>query len=624
MIMSLDTETTGLSFWHGCRPFFVSIATDEDKTCYWQWDVSPKTRRIDKRQVKICIPEILEYLKRADKIIFHNTKFDVRALETIGIDFLPFWDKVEDTLVASHVINSGELHGLKPLAESYLGISSDDEKAIKKQVLKARRQGNDLGWRIAKAGDVFFPGVGKDTTISMADCWLPTAVAKHFGYPSDHPYFTSIKEYGVLDAVRTIALWFVFEEGMRRMGTYELYKIRKRTLQITYEMETYGVTVSQKLLNAEYKKRAKVVDRTKRKCQIIAPNVSLSSPKQLRELLFDRWQLPSIKTTKGGEWSTNNESLLAVQIEAEGRQREFLDNLMEHRQNIKALEYLTSYKTFGILKWLRYFIHSNYNVTGTRTTRFSSSMPNMQNVGKKSEMNLRAVFGPSAGREWYAIDYENIELRIFAYACGDEKLIGAFKRGESVHLLVAAAVYPALLDTLGPDAFKKTEEYKQCKSGTFSMIYGASKDVVNSTYGVRDAHSRIVAMFPLISVFIKDIARQAKLDGYVTTLGGYPLRVASNEPHKACNYFVQGSAGWLMLRALIDVYDYLKKYDSHYVIAPIHDELLFDFPKKKSNIPRIRRVARIMREAGKYIEMDIPVSIERIQTVWSEGESVVI
>jgi hypothetical protein len=89
-IIGLDTETTGLDLRHGAKPFFVTICDHEEVLSYWEWDVNPITR-------EPIIPdgdidEIRGEIDYADLIVIQNSKFDVAALDTIGISDWP-WHK---------------------------------------------------------------------------------------------------------------------------------------------------------------------------------------------------------------------------------------------------------------------------------------------------------------------------------------------------------------------------------------------------------------------------------------------------------------------------------------------------------------------------------------------------
>lgn len=285
-------------------------------------------------------------------------------------------------------------------------------------------------------------------------------------------------------------------------------------------------------------------------------------------------------------------------------------------------------------------LHPNFNITGSDTLRWSSTNPNQQNVSKQEEWNLRQVYRPLPGREWYSGDYSNIELRIFAYACGDQQLIAAFEEGYSVHAIIFEVLWPNEFATARTEAIKllsaadrkdpkkvrnatgdiikvkyKSNLYQWIKNGNFALIYGAGITKADRTYHQKGAYDKIRTRLPLIDSFMRLKNREALENGFVRALGcghklvrerqpdgtyeigrdyGYKLYVSADEPHKAVNYFVQPSAGWAISLAIRRVWEYLKQFNQtrlaqliglptpsmfgHYMTMQVHDELDFDFP----------------------------------------------
>lgn len=183
-MISIDTETNGLSFSHGNKPFYVTITNEDESTDFWQWDVDPLTRHP-------IIPtedltEIEERCLSADSIVFHNAKFDITALESIipGIGAKWPWERTHDTLYLAHLLGSNLPKNLTTLAVQYLGIDIEPfETAIDRAVTEARRlcRRKDFierhgEWRIAKQGLPEMPSAKEKC--GKNDMWLPRAVAK--------------------------------------------------------------------------------------------------------------------------------------------------------------------------------------------------------------------------------------------------------------------------------------------------------------------------------------------------------------------------------------------------------------------------------------------------------------
>ena len=629
--IAIDTETTGPDFFHGCRPFFVSIFTDEDDILDWRWDVDPTTRKVlvpksDVRAIqrKISTPGVT--------LIFHNWKFDCKALESIGIE-MPDCSHIEDTMVASHAYNSLEPHGLKDLALKYLDIGDDDERELKEVVEKCRDFARTKGWMIAEKGNPTFPALAKAEWWKL-DMWLPWAVADYLELPDNHLYRTVCARYGRLDPVRTFGLWNVYREALHEEELYEVYRKRIELSEVTKQMEAWGVTGNPSSMHFHANKFADIKTAKAAALSDLSNGTikNPNSPKQVQNVIFGQYKYPIIKMGDNGPSTAKDviERLLELpDDEVSPGGREFLGHLVDYRKVKKCVEYLHSYLSAGIpITTERSLLHPDFNVCGTRTTRFSSTNPNAQNISKQKAYNLRRCFGPAHGRVWFAPDYSNIELRIFAYRSGDQRLIDAFEAGFSVHLIFAQILHPREYEQCLKDGVPFNDRYKDTlyqntKNGNFSLIYGASERKADATYKVKGAYGLIRRHLPLIDGFIRETYREGRAFGYVTLLGGYRLRVPRKDPHKACNYFIQGSAGWAISLALIRIFRYLRTLgDAYKIIMQVHDELVFDFPRHPRNLNIMRRIVQIMEQSGDDIGVPLKVETDRILNNWAEGEDI--
>lgn len=651
MIIACDTETTGLDLWHGCKPFYFGGVDEKGVITSWRWRVNPYTREVSISNGDRA--EIIEYLASADEIIWHNAKFDIRGLESIGIG-LPsdIWQKSQDTILASHCLKSDGPHDLKNLALMHCDILDDDEDDLRDACIASRRIADKVGWIKAEPAAQWWP-TQKTGEWWKADCWMPFEAYwrtdeeindQHdtLGGLYDIPegWRTVCETYANRDFERTLALWLVFRKMLDQDGLMGQYEISRRRLRATYRSETKGMTCRRWRTTAVKEKHSKLAAFHESECLKTVNNQidNLESPKQLQAALYNILKLPVVKrTAKTGQPSTDKEVIekLRDQIRPLSRGAWFLQHLGGYRKRSYAADSIESWERGGIPVFHNgeeklnngapYFVteHFNINLTGTDTTRTSTN-PNGQNIAKgegqpKEEgFNLRELFGPGPGRMWFTHDYSNIEMRIFAYLAGEESLLDAFERGESAHLIIAEKLYPKLFKSLSsPEEFKKLypHYYQWVKNGNFSLIYGAGIAKADATYHVPGAYRLIRREFKQIDAFMKVSQREANEHGYITTLGGYRLFIPDKKAHKAVNYKVQGSAGWAKTLAMVRIDEYLDTMPDYWQIMDIHDELLHDTPfAYQEEFPW--RVKEIMERSGRDLGLPLPVEMATIPISW--------
>ena len=632
--IAIDTETTGRDLRHSSRPFFVTIAYENGDQYYWDWDVDPETRipQILARDVK----EIAKHIRDADTLVLHNTKFDYAALLAADRGLVEYWDwdKVEDTLIASHILSSNTSHNLTDLTLKYLNIDIlPHEKELQECCNEARRivRSKYPDWRIAKEDDPELPSAtGK---LWANDMWLPKALAKHARYRSDHVYWTVLENYSNADSGATLALNTVFQRMLKERKLTAIYKTRLKVLRIGWLMEHHGITGSMDKLNQQTIEYGQESVNAATVCTTIASSLgcTLTLPKSgnnksLGEFIFSPsgLNLPAVKKSKKtGAPSLDKECLDLYEnmLPRRSKSLTFIRALKAKRKRDVAISYMESYKRFAIQipGYDGYFrLHPSLNPTGTDTLRWSSSNPNEQNISKKEGFNLRYCFGPLPGREWYSIDAQNIELRLPSYESGEEEMIALFERPNdppyfgSNHLLVSHILHKEKFEQcINEDGivdgriFKKkyaSTLYQWVKNGNFAVTYGAMAEsgTADRAYHIQGGQAMVEARFTKIKALNDKCIRHAQKYGYIETMPdktvdpdrGYPLLCTRTEygkikPTVPLNYHIQGTAMWWTMKAMIRVQEQMDKWnkecgEERYRIAlQVHDELVLDFPRSK-------------------------------------------
>jgi len=686
-MLSLDTETTGLDLHHGARPFLVTFCDDLGVNLWYEWSVDPLTRNVTIRDVQDLF-NIQKLIDNADILILQNAKFDYAGLRLLfqdhGLELHWDWGKVKDTLLAGHLLASNHPHDLTSMAMEYLSADVQPyedgmEEAVKeaKQLVqqassKSKKEivgqghlfedGSIDQWRVAKKGLPEMPSAKEK--VWKYDCWLPKQLAEELNYPADHPWRTVTAEYANSDSTTTLALWKRQEKLIKERGLQKIYDARMKLPAAISATEWKGMTVSKSRFEELYNRLVEEADDLHQRCLRLADHEIESLPvngcsNSLKHVLFEKFKLTSPKKTPKGMPSTDKFVLdhwLAT-LPQRSRPLLFVQSLRGYRRRKTAIGYLESYRKY----WLptddpdTMVIYSSLNPTGTDTLRFSSENPNEQQISKQEDVNLRYIFGPGPGREWWALDYENIELRIPAYESNEKVMIDLFEKPNdppyfgSYHLMNASIIYP---DLFWPLAEKKGEFkqryastwYQWCKNFGFACQYGA---VIGSGTADRAAHKPgaqdlVAARLTEHSKLTKRMTDQANKQGYVETLPdktvdpkkGYPLlctrsRWGGVTPTVPLSYHVQGTAMWCTMKAMIRVSNYFGELNSqpnslgYYMVSQIHDEIVIDLPSGgKSNLPIVSKVKELMEQSGDDIGVPLRASISYHPSNWAVTESI--
>ena len=259
---------------------------------------------------------------------------------------------------------------------------------------------------------------------------------------------------------------------------------------------------------------------------------------------------------------------------------------------------------------------------GTRSGRFSSSDPNLQNIPSRDEELaplMRSMFVPDFGhRYWRKYDYSQIEYRKlvhFAIGPGSEEARRQYRDNPKTDY------HEWTLDLVAPKANwdistkeKRKHRRKPVKNINFGLIFGMGIAKLGRSLGLNEKESR--ALFdayhegvPFAKPTMDFCSEFVEQHGYITTILGRRSRFDLWEPahtsrgeerlpglpldlalkmyghrikraylHKALNRRLQGSAADLMKKAMLDCFE-MGIFDATGIPKlTVHDELDFSDP----------------------------------------------
>ncbi len=407
----------------------------------------------------------------------------------------------------------------------------------------------------------------------------------------------------------------VLEEELNKTEMMTLFKtIEMPLLEVMAAMEELGfkIDLSQlEILSMEFEK--KLTDLTREIYELAETDeFNINSPKQLGEILFEQLKLPVVKKTKTG-YSTNIDVL---------EQLIHFHPIIEKIIDYRMLSKLDSTYGRGLIAFVEpetHKIYSTFNQTVAATGRLSSSNPNLQNIPVKTEIGreIRRVFVPSTpDRILVSADYSQIELRVLAHLSGDENLIDAFKKEQDIHTRTASEIFGVALDAV------TRIQRGQAKAINFGLIYGKQafslgKDLGISRNEAQDYINLYFARYPKVQVYMENVKRQAKEEGYVTTIWGRRRYIPEMNSRNgmlvqagermALNTPIQGSAADIIKLAMIKVYNRLKDENlKAELILQVHDELIIDTPKNEQT-----QVERLIKEEMEgAASLSVPMTVD--------------
>lgn len=557
-----DTETTALDLFEA-ELVGISLTWEANQGVYIPID----------SQFELACAQValLQPLFEASNLkIAQNLKFDLGILQKYGLQISgPFFD----TMLAHYLIEPDQRHNMKLLCEQYLNYTPIPIESL-------------IGEKGKKQGSM------RDVPIEQ------------------------ITRYAAEDTDVTFQLYGKLKKELESKSLMDVFQnIEVPLVKVLSDMEHEGVCVDVDFLNAYSNDlHEQVLSEQNSIFDSAGLQFNIASPQQVGKVLFEHLKLSDKpKKTKTGQYQTDEETLQSLQ-----GKHPCVDHILQFRtlQKLKstyvdALPEMVNRKTGRV--------HTSFNQAVAATGRLSSQNPNLQNIPIRTDLGreIRKAFVPSAeDRVLMSSDYSQIELRIIAHISKDEGMIEAFKQGIDIHTATASKVWGVPIEEVDKDMRRKA------KTVNFGIIYGISafglsQRVQIPRFEAKEIIDNYFVQFPGIKRYMDDTIAFARDNGYVETISGRRrnlrdinsrnANIRGFAERNAINAPIQGSAADMIKIAMIRIADWLNGSDLETrMILQVHDELLFDVPKKELELVQVK-VKEIMESA---MVLDVPVLVE--------------
>lgn len=627
--IAIDTETTGLDVMRD-RILYWSMAT-EDQRYFLEYQYLYRFDPLFQRK------DVSWYLA--------NAKYDMHMFANAAVSLA---GEVRDIVVMDAMIDDTRPHGLKEQNRLAYGIEWGDFKdlfldpervakslSLDKEGLKAFKAlkgqeklpfvyGNRPDIVIDYAScDAFFTFMrGEDLEKQLGATPLPSDVVDGFDSLLDY--------FNIIEVPLTKSLW-----GMERRG----FRVDMGYVKKVDQPMRDGIARLEKEIS-----------------DLVGRDFNPRSGDEIGEFLFKTYKIKPISYTDSGAPSTAEGDLKRVAErfanDPTSPVSRFIKMLLEHKKLTKL--HGTYVKSLDKHIGPDGRVHSRLNQTGARTSRLSSSDPNMQNVPARNDpYKLRGMFVAGDGRSLVDLDYPQIEFRVAAALAGAQSMMEAIRSGWDIHSANAANAYNLPYDDIiaavkKKDAKQALDEYeKRCvnarvgaKAIGLGTMYGEGAAKIAMTIGISKerAQEDINKFFranPELQNLIHDTHDFAHQYGYTYTMLGRMRQlhrinsgmrgIEAEEERQAFNTLIQGSSAEMMKLAIlrIDHDPRLKELGSELILT-VHDELISEAPDDVCD--DVREVKReLMGDPYRWgpiqIQYPVPISPDgSIAKRWSEAK----
>ena len=553
---TIDIETTGLNRYKDKITWIgVGLAKDIDSPIS-KLLIYDGSNEDDLRKFRNVVKHIR---KEKARTVFQNGKFDTLFMEhhlglRIPID--------EDVMLMGTAYDLVAEHGLKKMAQAYLGVPDWD---IKKK--------DKLG--------------GERATIV--------------------PYLSCDVRY----------TWELYQYFYQNMSERSM-KIYRELLRPAYrayrDIERNGLYLDLDSLDVVRKKYNKEEKRLLKELKSHY-DINWNSSAQVAHAFFDLEGMPVIYKTKKGAPSTAADVLKELAMKG----YELPDLLMKYK------DAATRNKMF-LNRWkddcYESRIHPNFNLTNVVSGRTSCNSPNLQQVPRTKD--IRGLFSGAPGMILFEADYSQLELRIAAHYAKDKTMLNIYLHDGDIHTETAKLFTNGREPTKEERGKAKAVNFGFLYGMQAKKFVKYALDSYGQVFTLAEAkHIRDLyfAKYARLLPWHKEQEDLCEMQGGVSNMFGrfrrLPLIYSPNKwerasaARRAINTPVQGSGSDLLISAVTQINKELKGIA--WIGATVHDSIIGECRVEDKDyvdetIRRIMKHPKVLDDFG--VELRVPLDVD--------------
>jgi len=354
----------------------------------------------------------------------------------------------------------------------------------------------------------------------------------------------------------------------------------------------------------------------------IGANASTSA---FKKYLYEDLKLPVLKTTAKYQEAADDEALVLLSEWCETNKPDYVPLfrlVQEYRRwgKIKST-YIEGYAQHINSASSR--IHADLFPLGTETGRFAARKPNLQNMPRAGadDIGVRNFFTAPEGMTLLSLDFSQIELRVGAFYCRDERMLETYREDGDIHDQTATVIYGA-----GKHDKEQRTIAKNVNFGTFFGLFPRGlQRTLKFKAGLKitleqceKIIANIKAGYPALTRWQEEAKTRAGLRKYTETWLGrrrYLPGITSEDWGKrsfaercALNTPIQGTAADILKLALARIIAGLPDRPWLRPLLQVHDQVDFELP-----VDRVGEAITFLKacmEAQPFPDFDVKIIAE--------------